>query len=445
MSESGEKRAWRAEVRRFVESHLPADLARKVATGLKLEKHDYVRWQKILHDHGWFAGSWPREHGGQGWTLDKQLIFTQEAATCNAPMIIPYGVGMVGPVIYTYGTAEQQREHLPGILSSDVWWCQGYSEPGAGSDLASLKTFAERNDDHYVVNGTKMWTTEAHWADKMHCLVRTSRDGKPQQGISFLLIDMNTPGITVQPIVTIDGLHHTNQTFFDNVRVPVGNRVGEEGRGWAIAKFLLGNERTSIADTGPKLRLLRHLKSLHAAFVADARNSAALRASVTLALADLEIQLLTLCNLEAHYVDEWMGGRKIGAEASILKIRGTEILQALSETGTAARGSAGCCARPTGSAPAVRCAIERGAAREHDGARVSIRPLLVDLRRHQRDPTQHHRARDLERLTAVGSELDRRDDAHDACACRWTTAHPSRRVDLDRQHRPPRRDALSGS
>jgi alkylation response protein AidB-like acyl-CoA dehydrogenase len=331
IGESREKREWRTEVRRFVETHLPADLARKVATGLKIDKDDYVRWQKILYEHGWFAGAWPIEFGGQGWDLVKQLIFTQEAATCNAPMIMPYGVGMVGPVIYTYGTDDQKREHLPGILSSDVWWCQGYSEPGAGSDLASLKTFAELRGDHYVVNGSKMWTTEAHWADKMHCLVRTSRDGKPQQGISFLLIDMNTPGITVQPIVTIDGIHHTNQTFFDNVRVPVTNRVGEEGRGWAIAKFLLGNERTSIADTGPKLRLLKHLKSMHAAFMADGRNGASLQSNVTLALADLEIQLLTLCNLEAHYVDLWMGGRKIGAEASILKIRGTEILQALSE------------------------------------------------------------------------------------------------------------------
>jgi len=328
---TSESKDWRAQVRSFVQSHLPKDLAQKVQAGLKIEKSDYVRWQKILHEHGWFAGSWPVEHGGQGWSLVKQLIFTQEAAICNGPMIIPYGVGMVGPVIYTFGTDAQKREHLPGILTSDVWWCQGYSEPGAGSDLASLKTFAERDGEYYVVNGSKMWTTEAHWADKMHCLVRTSREGKPQQGISFLLIDMNTPGITVRPIVTIDGIHHTNQTFFDNVRVPVWNLVGEEGRGWTIAKFLLGNERTSIADTGPKLRLMRHIKSLYAAFIADDRNSLALKSSLGLALADLEIQLLTLCNLEAHYVDVWTSGRPIGADASILKIRGTEILQALSE------------------------------------------------------------------------------------------------------------------
>ena len=331
VSESEDARHWRAQVRAFVREHLPTELARKVELGLKLEKADYVRWQKILYQHGWFAGAWPKQYGGPGWSLLKQLVFVQESGVCNAPMIMPYGVNMVGPVIYTYGTEEQKREHLPGILSSDVWWCQGYSEPGAGSDLASLKTFAERDGDHYVINGTKMWTTEAHWADKMHCLVRTDRSGKPQQGITFLLIDMKTPGITVQPIITIDGIHHTNQTFFDNVRVPVANRVGEEGFGWTIAKFLLGNERTSIADTGPKLRLLRHLRSMHAAFIADGTMSAELKTTTTAKLADLEIQLLTLCRMEARYVDAWAKGKPIGAEASLLKIRGTEILQALTE------------------------------------------------------------------------------------------------------------------
>ncbi len=264
LHESPDLRSWREDVRHFVRTHLPPDLGQKVEQGLKLQKDDYVRWQKILLTHNRFAGAWPRQYGGQGWNLHKQRIFSQEAALQNAPMIIPYGVNMVGPVLYTFGNASQQREHLPGILSSDVWWCQGYSEPGSGSDLASLKTSAVRDGDCYVVNGTKMWTTEAHWADMMHCLVRTNRDTKPQQGISFLLIDMKTPGITVTPIVTIDGIHHTNQIFLDDVRVPVGNLVGTEGQGWTIAKFLLGNERTSIADTGPKMRLLRHLRKLHA-------------------------------------------------------------------------------------------------------------------------------------------------------------------------------------
>jgi alkylation response protein AidB-like acyl-CoA dehydrogenase len=329
--EVSELAAWREAVRVFVDTHLPADLARKVELGLKIEKADYVRWQKILYEHGWFAGSWPTQYGGQGWDLPRQMVFTQESAICNAPMIIPYGVSMVGPVIYTYGSEIQQREHLPGILTSDVWWCQGYSEPGAGSDLASLKTFAERDGDYYIINGTKMWTTEAHWADMMHCLVRTDSGGKPQQGITFLLIDMTTPGITVRPIVTIDGIHHTNQTFFDNVRVPVANRVGEEGAGWSIAKFLLGNERTSIADTGPKLRLLRHLKVLHKGFVSGVQHESRIEAVLAAKLADLEIKLLTLCSLEARYVKAWAAGRKLGAEASMLKIRGTEILQALTE------------------------------------------------------------------------------------------------------------------
>jgi alkylation response protein AidB-like acyl-CoA dehydrogenase len=246
LQDSVEARAWRQSVREFTRTHLPERIALKGRLGLKADKEDYVGWQKILHEHGLFGDAWPREYGGADWDLVKQLVFAQESSVCDAPMISPYGVSMVGPVIYTFGTDEQKRKHLPGILSSDVWWCQGYSEPGAGSDLASLKTAAELDGDHYVVNGAKLWTTEAHWADWMHCLVRTDRSGKPQAGITFLLIDMRTPGITIKPILTIDGLHHTNALFLDNVRVPAANRVGEEGRGWEIAT-LLGNERVSIA------------------------------------------------------------------------------------------------------------------------------------------------------------------------------------------------------
>jgi alkylation response protein AidB-like acyl-CoA dehydrogenase len=324
-------RSWRAEVRRFVEQNLPADIGRKVARGLKLGKDDFVRWQQVLHRHGWFGCAWPQEYGGSGWNLTQQLLFAQESALCNAPAIVPYGVSMVGPVVYTFANDAQKRQHLPGILSSEVWWCQGYSEPGSGSDLASLRTFAERDGDHYVVNGSKMWTTEAHWADWMHCLVRTDRSGKPQTGISFLLIDMNTPGLEIKPIVTIDGIHHTNAVFFDNVRVPVENRVGEEGQGWTMAKFLLGNERIYIADTGPKLRLLTHVRGLHRKFIESPAHSDELKAALSLRLADVSIQLLALCMLERQYVDAWSAGAKPGAEASMLKIRGTEILQAISE------------------------------------------------------------------------------------------------------------------
>jgi alkylation response protein AidB-like acyl-CoA dehydrogenase len=341
LQESEDAQAWRAQVREFTRKHLPDAMRHKLEQGLKTEKEDFVGWQKILSQHGMFAGAWPREHGGQGWNLVQQLIFAQEATLNSAPQVSPYGVNMVGPVIFNYGNEAQRRQHLPGILSSDVWWCQGYSEPGSGSDLASLKTFAERDGDHYVINGSKLWTTEAHWADWMHCLVRTDRSGKPQTGITFLLIDMRTPGISIKPIVTIDGIHHTNATFFDNVRVPVANRVGEEGQGWGIAKFLLGNERVSIADTGPKLRLIGEVRRLQATVMADASVSAAAKALLAAKSADVSIQLMTLCAMERQYVEAWNAGAKVGAEASILKIRGTEILQAITELALELEGALG--------------------------------------------------------------------------------------------------------
>jgi alkylation response protein AidB-like acyl-CoA dehydrogenase len=327
--ESPEAAANRAEVKRFVQENLPRALARKVEIGLELEKHDYTGWEKILRAHGWFGVAWPQEHGGAGWGLERQLAFIQEAALNSAPMVMPYGVNMVGPVLQNFGTAAQQQKYLPDILSSRTWWCQGYSEPNSGSDLASLKTFAARDGDEYIINGTKMWTTQAHWADMMHCLVRTSRDGRQQEGITFLLIDMKTPGITVRPIITNDGQHHTNQTFFDNVRVPVANRVGEEGDGWKIAKFLLANERIAIADTGPKLKLLRDVKAI---FARAAALPSAMRETYALRIADLEIQLAVLCMVERRYISAWANGAsRDGPEASLLKIRGTEILQHIAE------------------------------------------------------------------------------------------------------------------
>lgn len=339
--DDGELGDFRREVRGFVRHHLPADLAAKGRAGLEFDKSDFVRWQKLVRGRDWFAAAWPREHGGTGWNLERQLAFVQEAGRAGAPMIIPYGVNMVGPVLYTFGSDAQRARHLPGILSSDVWWCQGYSEPNAGSDLASLKTTAVRDGDHYVVNGTKMWTTEAHWADWMHCLVRTDREGKPQAGISFLLIDMTTPGIDIRPIVTIDGQHHTNQIFLDDVRVPAENLVGVEGQGWRIAKFLLANERVAIADTGPKLKLLADIKAMFASLRETEGDGPAL---VLLAdrLADAEIQLAALCAMEQDYVRAWAGGaNREGPQASILKVRGTEILQLLSEIALAIEGPLG--------------------------------------------------------------------------------------------------------
>lgn len=336
--ETPEIGAFRQEVRSFVRTHLPADLAARGRAGLEFGKEDFVRWQKILFAHGWFAAAWPREHGGGGWSLERQLALVQETGCAGAPMVIPYGVNMVGPIIYTFGTPEQRERHLPGILSSEVWWCQGYSEPNAGSDLASLKTTAVRDGDHYIVNGTKMWTTQAQWADWMHCLVRTDRDAKPQAGISFLLIDMKTPGITIRPIVTIDGQCHTNQVFLDDVRIPIANLVGAEGQGWTLAKFLLANERVAIADTGPKLKLLHDIKAMFRALV---QREGVTPGVTGLAdrLADAEIQLAALCALERDYVRAWQdGASRAGPEASILKVRGTEILQLLSEIALAIAG-----------------------------------------------------------------------------------------------------------
>ena len=331
LQDTAETREWREFVRTFTHAQLPPSIAQKGRLGLKIEKADYLGWQKVLYEHGLFGSAWPKAHGGQDWDLVKQLAFIQESSVCNAPMLSPYGVNMVGPVIYTFGTEEQKRQHLIGILKSEVWWCQGYSEPGAGSDLASLKTFAERDGDHYVINGAKLWTTEAHWADWLHCLVRTDRTGKPQAGITFLLVDMKTPGITIKPIVTIDGLHHTNALFLDNVRVPVANRVGEEGAGWTIAKFLLSKERVSIADTGPKLRLLDHVRELFNATAKQPQYPDSARSVLANRLADVTIQLLALCTMERQCVEAWSAGAPFGAEASALKIRGTEILQAICE------------------------------------------------------------------------------------------------------------------
>ena len=336
---AAELQAFREEVRAFVADTLPEDIADKVRRGREMDKDDYVRWQKILREKGWFAGGWAPEWGGQGWSQAKQLAFLQECGRAGAPMMIPYGVNMVGPVLNTFGSDEQRARHIPGILESDVWWCQGYSEPGAGSDLASLKTRAVREGDYYRVNGSKMWTTEAHWADWMHCLVRTDDSGKPQEGISFLLIDMTSPGITLQPIVTIDGQHHTNQTFLDDVMVPVENLVGVENRGWDIAKFLLGHERISIADTGPKMRLMAQIEEKAREVRSEGALSARIQSRLDERLTDVREQLDTLVALEDYFVRAWDQGRPVGADGSILKIRGTEVLQAMSELAVTLQGS----------------------------------------------------------------------------------------------------------
>jgi alkylation response protein AidB-like acyl-CoA dehydrogenase len=327
---SPEDEAFRLEVRAFVEENLPADTRRRVETGKRLRREDFVTWQKILHARGWIAPHWPAEYGGSAMAPMRRFILNEELAAAPTPRIVPFGLAMVGPVIMAFGSDEQKARYLPRILASDDWWCQGYSEPGSGSDLASLKTKAVRDGGDYVVNGQKTWTTYAQYADMMFCLVRTRADGKPQEGISFLLIDMRSPGITVRPITTIDGGQEINDVFFDDVRVPAANLVGKENEGWTYAKFLLGHERTTTAEVGRSRRWLRAVEDMaraerdgDAPLIDDPEFRAKLIA-VDLDLAALEALVLRVLGEQGH-------GRAPGAEASILKTRGTEIQQALTQ------------------------------------------------------------------------------------------------------------------
>ncbi len=248
-----EENAFREEVRGFIRANLPADIQDKVLNGKHMGREDYLRWHRALHKQGWVAPNWPAEYGGTGWTPVERHIFEDEAAEAGAPPVIPFGVTMCGPVVIRFGNDWQKQFFLPRILSGEHVWCQGFSEPGAGSDLASLRTKAVREGDNYIVNGQKIWTTSAHIADWIFNLVRTDPAAKKQQeGISFLLVDMKTPGVTVRPIVTMDGGREVNEVFFDNVKVPARNLVGEENKGWTYAKFLLGNERTGIRADGAR-------------------------------------------------------------------------------------------------------------------------------------------------------------------------------------------------
>ncbi|HLI14019.1 MAG TPA: acyl-CoA dehydrogenase family protein [Alphaproteobacteria bacterium] len=321
---------FRDEVRLFLETSLPAAIRDKVEAGKHLTKEDHVTWQKILYRRGWMAPGWPVEYGGTGWTPLQRTIFEAELGAVPSPPIIAFGVTMVGPVIIAFGSEAQKRRYLPRILSSDEWWCQGYSEPEAGSDLAALKTRAASDGDHYVVNGSKTWTTYAQHADMMFCLVRTGSEGKKQEGISFLLIDMRSPGITVRPIITIDGGDEINQVFFDNVRVPKANRIGEEGKGWTYAKYLLAHERTNIARIGLSTRLLRKLKRIAAAEIVAGKPLAA-DPVFQARIAAVEIELLGLEATVLRMASGETAGRPPGPESSLLKIKGSLIQQRLTE------------------------------------------------------------------------------------------------------------------
>ena len=330
LRESPEDVAFRAEVREFVTTHLPAAIRERVLGFRRVGREDYVTWQKILHAQGWGAPGWPKQFGGTGWNARQRTIFEEECFEAGAPRQMPFGLSMVAPVLMKFGTPAQQSKYLPRIVSMDDWWCQGYSEPGAGSDLASLKTRAERRGDVYVVNGQKTWTSFAHYANMFFCLVRTSVEGKPQQGISFLLIDMKTRGLRVRPIRTLDQSADVNEVFLDDVLVPVENLVGEENRGWTIAKYLLGHERTNIAGIGMCKRLLRRVKELAAQQTRRGRpliEDARFREK----LAHLEIQVLSHEWSLMRMISLEQAGREISTEASMLKIRGSEIQQDLGE------------------------------------------------------------------------------------------------------------------
>ena len=337
---SPEDVAFRAEVRAFIASAYPQSLRGKQDEGEELAKQDFLAWHRILAQKGWVAPAWPTEYGGPGWTSVQRYIWSEECALADTVPILPFGINMVGPVIYTFGTPEQKARFLPDTLSGDIWWCQGYSEPGAGSDLANLKTKAERDGDHYIVNGQKTWTTLAQHADWGFFLVRTDPAAKPQEGISFLLIDMKSPGVTVRPIITLGGEHEVNEVWLENVRVPVENRIFHENKGWTCAKFLLAHERSGIAGVARSKRGVDRIKSM-------ARNEA--QDGIPLLrdnffkrkIAEIEIDLLALEFTELRTLASENAGRGPGPESSLLKVKGTEIQQRITELALEAAGHYG--------------------------------------------------------------------------------------------------------
>ena len=363
LSFTPEEEAFRQEVRHWVRAHLPAQTAHKVMNGLHLTREDMQGWARILGSKGWLAYGWPREFGGPGWNAVQKHLFEEECCLAGAPRIVPFGPVMVAPVIMAFGSPEQQRRFLPGIASGQVWWSQGYSEPGAGSDLASLKTRAERHGDHYIVNGQKTWTTLGQYGDWIFCLVRTSNEGKPQTGISFLLIDMKSPGIEVRPIILLDGEHEVNEVFFNDVKVPVENLVGQENQGWTYAKHLLSHERTNIADVNRAKRELERLKRIaHAEGLWD---DLRFRDEI----ARLEVDIVALEMLVLRVLSAEKSGRNSLDIAGLLKIRGSEIQQRYTELMMLAAGPY--------ALPFMREAMAAGWPGDFPGGALGLAPLAA--------------------------------------------------------------------
>ena len=342
---SPEDEAFRAEARAFIEQNYPESLRGKQEEGEEMGKEDLLSWHRVLAQKGWVAPAWPTEYGGPGFTSVQRYLWSEELARADTVPVLPFGINMVGPVIYTFGTPEQKAKFLPPTLSGDIWWCQGYSEPGAGSDLASLKTRAERisgddGKDYYLVNGQKTWTTLAQHADWIFCLVRTDPNSKPQEGISFLLIDMKSPGVTVRPIITLGGEHEVNEVWLENVKVPVENRIFQENKGWTCAKFLLAHERTGIAGVARSKRGIARIKEIARAEAEDER-SLIEDPFFKRKIAELEIDLTALEYTELRTLAGEASGKGPGPESSLLKIKGTEIQQRITELVLEAAGHYG--------------------------------------------------------------------------------------------------------
>ena len=320
-----EEQQFREDIRSWVRANLPTEISHKVFNSLHLSREDMQNWAKILGKKGWLGHGWPKEFGGPGWTAVQKHLFEEECALAGAPRVVPFGPVMVAPIIMAFGNEKQQKQHLPGIASGEVWWSQGYSEPGSGSDLASLKCKAERLGDKYIVNGQKTWTTLGQYGEWIFCLVRTSNEGKPQTGISFLLIDMKTKGVSVRPIIMLDGGHEVNEVWFDNVEVPADNLIGQENQGWTYAKHLLSHERTNIADVNRSKRELERLKKIAKAegVYADVR----FRDEI----AKLEVDVVALEMMVLRVLSAEKSGKNSLDVAGLLKIRGSEIQQRYSE------------------------------------------------------------------------------------------------------------------